>query len=492
LYLSRFSQNICLFNLVYKYIHSYYQNTTSENRLYAEIFHDIASSLHIDNFVVGILFLAGGRTKVETSTDCKKVEHRENSNSEEKVASTHATTKCGVGHSENPNSREAGIEAATMALEKACLEKADLLLTYYTPKYDVAEFLSGLRSVVGSSTRIIGGGSVGIITNDYLAYDGFHAGVLAFSSDTCDIDMYVELGLADNEFLTGANLGRQIRSKSYQNEPNILIMYDSIKEERISLNLATPLVKGLKSTIGNWPSIAGVGMLGDLQFSIAKQIYDDELLIHSANALVLSGNVKMHTTILHGCKPVSDYHTITKTDANVVLEIDNKPATEAIAELLGPNSDKSWEEYPLFITLGVNHGDRFGEFNPKAYTNRLTMAVDQKRNGLIMFEDDLQAGMDFQLMGREVSNFDYIRETTQELFDGFENEKPLFAVYIDCAGRAAAYCGSSGEEAEELQKVLGKDLPLLGMYSGVEIALIEGEFRPLDWTGVLCIFTETP
>jgi len=416
--------------------------------------------------------------------------HSYDSASKEEEVDLRLATRCGVGHSEVSNAKEAGIEAARNALENGCLDQADLLITYYTPKYDVAEFLDGLRTVVGDKTRIIGGGSVGIITNDYLAYDGFHAGVLALSSDTLNIDMYTEPGLADNEFTTGAKLGNKIRNKSYNGKPNVLLMYDAIKEERKSLNLATPLIEGLKSTIGEWPSIAGVGMLGDLQFSIAKQIFDNKLLQHSANALVLSGNVTMHTTILHGCKPVSDYHTITRTDGNVVLEIDGKPATDAIAELLGPETDKSWEEYPLFITLGVNRGDRFADFDPKVYTNRLTMAVDKERKGLVMFEDDLKPGMDFQLMGREISNFEYIKETTELFLKKLNNEKPIFALYIDCAGRAATYCGSSGEEAAELQKVLGSDIPLLGMYSGVELALIEGELRPLDWTGVLCIFTE--
>ena len=48
--------------------------------------------------------------------------------------------------------------------------------------------------------------------------------------------------------------------------------------------------------------------------------------------------------------------------------------------------------------------------------------------------------------------------------------KPFFALYIDCAGRASAYCGSDGEEAAEVQRVLGREIPLLGIYCGVEIA----------------------
>jgi hypothetical protein len=41
------------------------------------------------------------------------------------------------------------------------------------------------------------------------------------------------------------------------------------------------------------------------------------------------------------------------------------------------------------------------------------------------------------------------------------------------------------EEAELLMRYLDPAVPLLGFYSGVEIAPFGGYSRPLDWTGVL-------
>jgi len=45
--------------------------------------------------------------------------------------------------------------------------------------------------------------------------------------------------------------------------------------------------------------------------------------------------------------------------------------------------------------------------------------------------------------------------------------------------------GSCGDQ----RQTVGSRIPLLGMYSGVEIARVKGQVMPLDWTGVLCIFT---
>jgi small ligand-binding sensory domain FIST len=69
------------------------------------------------------------------------------------------------------------------------------------------------------------------------------------------------------------------------------------------------------------------------------------------------------------------------------------------------------------------------------------------------------------------------------------NQDPFFALYIDCAGRTAGFSGSEKEEASIIQKNIGKYVPLLGFYSGVEIAPLMGKSRGLDWTGVLLIFS---
>jgi small ligand-binding sensory domain FIST len=157
--------------------------------------------------------------------------------------------------------------------------------------------------------------------------------------------------------------------------------------------------------------------------------------------------------------------------------------------LLGESSGLGWQDFPLFVTLGVNKGDKYGEFKEEEYANRLCMSVDKERGGLVMFEPDLEEGSEVQLMRRSI-DFQYIGQRAQKLLDGLGDRKPVFALYIDCAGRASAYCGTEGEEAEEVQKVIGSKMPMLGMFSGVEIAKVGNEMQALDWTGVLCVFSE--
>lgn len=210
--------------------------------------------------------------------------------------------RAGVGHSENANSMEAGAEAARAALAQAGTETCDLAMMFSTSKQDPTQLRDGLRSVVGPRTRIIGGYALGVVTADYLGYEGYEVGVAVLSADSGeDIDLFIEGPLPDNEYKVGLALGKQVRSKEYRGEPSIFFMYDSIKERPtagFSLNMATPLVEGLGEGLGTWPPAVGVGMFGDMEGEMGYQWFDDRLEQGAAMAAVFSGGVRIDTMII--------------------------------------------------------------------------------------------------------------------------------------------------------------------------------------------------
>jgi hypothetical protein len=399
--------------------------------------------------------------------------------------------KAGAGYSELEDSFAAGAEAAAAAVSQAALSagtSADLALVFATSKQDPDRLLEGVRSIVGSEMPIVGGYAVGAFTNDRLGYLGYQVGVAVLASPGMKVDVFTEEGLDKRgEREVGAALARRILATRFDGDPNIVLLYDSVKIPQTALNMATTILQGMTEVIGNWPAVAGVGVFGDMQFQPSRTWVGDTVLEQSATALVLSGGVRMDTIILHGCEPSGRYVTITKAEGPVVLEINGRPALQFLTEML---PDTPWEEYPLFVTLGVNKGDKFGPFREDDYANRMTMSVDKERGGLVMFEPDLITGSEVQLMRRSI-DFGYIDRRIDELFSRLDPaRRPFFALYIDCAGRASALCSTDGEEAEVVQAAFtARGIPLLGMYSGVEIAKFGQEVQALDWTGVLCVFS---
>ena len=399
--------------------------------------------------------------------------------------------RAGTGYSVNTTPGDAAAEAARAALAQAGTETCDLAMMFATPLQDPRLLCDGLRSVVGPDTRIVGGTSFGIISSDYLGYQGYEVGVALLSAGAGDdIDLYFEGGLVDNEFNVGVALGKQILSKEYRDEPNVFFMYDAMKcrvADGWTLNMATPLVAGMESALGTWPRTVGYGMFGNLDGDPADLWFDDRIEPGSAAAVVLSGGVRMDTMVMHGCKPASGYHTVTKTDGATVLEIDGIPAVKKLDDLLG--SDQSWHDNPMYVIVGVNRGEKFGPFDEELYQNRQGMAIDHARGGLKMFENDLAEGDEIQVMRRSV-DFGYMEQRVNQLYERIEGRDPVLALYVDCAGRAGAIAGTDEEEAGEIQRLVGSRMPLLGMYSAIEIAKVGDKVRPLDWTGVLCVFSQ--
>jgi hypothetical protein len=398
-------------------------------------------------------------------------------------------TRAGVGYSENPQSEAAGLEAARAAMDRAGISRCDLALLFSTARHDQARLLRAVRSVVGSSAKIAGGGAAGVITNDRLGYEGSQVGVAVVASSSVEIHTFLQPGLTEDEYRVGHALGTQIAKRSFRGKPNLFLMYESVKASTPQgprLNMATPLLEGMESALGSWPAVLGMGLHGDPRWIPALQYFDDGLETQSSLAVVLSGSARMHSMMTSNLKPMSTYRQITNADGPAVLEIEGRPALEVVEDLIG--SDLRWEDYPLAITLGVNGGDRFGEFKEEEYANYLCVAVDRERRALVMSDTFLRPGVEVQFMRRDM-DFKEIRRRADRLVAETGGHNPFLALYVDCAGRSRMYTGSEAEEAEEIQAAIAK-LPLLGLYSGSEITKVGGRVRRLNNAGVLAIFTE--
>lgn len=399
-------------------------------------------------------------------------------------------TRAGVGYSEQASSRDAGAEAAQAALDQGSLDACDLALMFATSKHDPVAFRDGVRSVLGPDARLFGGSAVGVITNEKMGYEGFEGAVAAIACGDMRADLFIEGGLPEREHEVGLALARRIVERGYDERPNLLLLYDIVKRglpgEGLSMNMATPLLAGMGEVLGEWPAVAGAGMIGDMQWNPTFQWFDDRIEHHGAMALVLTGDVQMDTIIMHGCTPATTYKTITKAEGNIVLEFDGRPAIETVAAAFG--ADTSWQEYPLYITLGMNQGDKFGEVRDENYVVRLCMDIDRERGGLVMFGDDMQAGTEVQVMRRTL-DLDYVRRQAEEVFGRLGGRTPFLGVYIDCAGRAGAYCGTDFEEAQGVQEIVGDKMPLIGLYVGCELAKAGPAMQSHNWTGVLSILS---
>lgn len=396
--------------------------------------------------------------------------------------------RAATAYVDEADSRQAGAAATALALASYGSGDVDLALCFHHGRHDGDEVLAGVRTHLPGGTPVVGGTTMGVATNRDLGYEGHQVGIALLGLGGHGAARVVAasgLGL-DGEAAVGARLaaaaGRDVGA--------LLFLYSSIRRglahpEGFSLSFATPLAAALAQGLPREAVIAGAGLIDSHQPQRSHVFGPRGRDPHGAVAVALSGEVRMDVEVLHGCRPTGVYRTITRTDGPVVLEIDGRPALEVADQLVGGVVPR--EEYPLCLIFGVNHGRPFGPFCEEDYQTRLCLAIDEPRGGLVMFEPDLSAGSRVQPM-RVAGDLAYVDERVAALLRRLDGRRPLLALYLDCAGRSALGSGSDEEEAAAVQRALG-DIPLLGVYTGVEVAQVRGVLRPLDWTGVLCVLS---
>ncbi len=398
----------------------------------------------------------------------------------------------GLGHARHADAFAAGRSAARQALAALPDGKPAWALCFAGGQHDADELLRGLRSELGE-LPVLGGCGTGVIHGGGAGCSGYECGLLLFPQGLAPAALLCVDGLDEDETAAGRRLGAGLRELALPPEASVLLLYDSIRSAPPPvLHLGSRLLDGICEGLGaTQPQLWGAGTLADMNLSGSYVFDGQRARRHVAVAVVLPLQLQGHLAIMHGCLPASDFLEITRIEGPRVLELDGRPALQVVEERLGMPRAELLARRPLpALTLGEKHAPAFSPFSEGQYVNRLVVALDPVEESLVLFEADFRAGSRVQLMAYEPWRMiESAREQTRALLADLPAGGAAFALYIDCAGRSTAFSGMEADETTPVRQQLEGLCPLLGLYSGVEIAPFLGRARPLDWTGVLAVFT---
>jgi small ligand-binding sensory domain FIST len=260
------------------------------------------------------------------------------------------------------------------------------------------------------------------------------------------------------------------------------------------MNSLRSILHGIQSVNHSGVPIFGAGILGDFDFAPSSLFCSNGIRANCIMGITFCGDFDIDYIVMHGCMPINGiYHTITKNEGPLILELDGRPAIEIVNDIYG---NRDWQkEIPVKeLTIGVNMGPKYGPYKESNYVNRLIASPDLLKKGILTPEPDWQPGTEIQFMIRD--NEDMLKSTQLSVETLVEQninagKKPLLGFFIDCAGRTSYFSNSLHEEAELVQRVFNQhNVPLFGFYSGLEIAPFFNESRGLEWTGVLVLLVE--
>ena len=377
--------------------------------------------------------------------------------------------------------------AVALCVKQLCDAQPTLLLVFCGGKLVPRSVLDALRANY-PNVDVVGGSAAGAISALGFGYSGMELAVLAFVEPAITPRVLLSLDLLAGEREAGAALGSEVARVAAEGAL-VLLFFDSVAASNpLRLHPASSLVDGFQAALaGRRVELIGGGLLTDMNLSGGWVFTGDDVHNHAAVALVFPPGVRASTVVLHGCRPVSTFMEITRIDGAEVFELDGEPALVVIERMLhlslgGPEG----HDLTLLATLGAKQGDPFAPYDENAYVNRLILTSDREKGSVTLFEPDFILGAKVQIMSRDnLLMLQSVRDGVVSLNRASVAGRRFLNLYIDCAGRASARSGAETEEAEMVLQGLDPAVPLVGFYSGVEIAPFEGYSRPLDWTGVL-------
>jgi len=167
--------------------------------------------------------------------------------------------------------------------------------------------------------------------------------------------------------------------------------------------------------------------------------------------------------------------TVTKSQANVLSEINEQSALDLYKKYLGPDVENlaaSALLFPLALTIQ-------GQSEPIV---RTILSIDEEKKTMT-FAGDIPENSKVRLMR---ANFDKLIDASSKAAENSlkNNQKPDFALLISCVGRKLILGPRTEEEVEAVADAFPEDTTMAGFYS-------YGEISPFNSSGICQLHNQT-
>ena len=262
-----------------------------------------------------------------------------------------------------------------------------------------------------------------------------------------------------SSFEAAAGLAKQLKADTLR---TVLVISDGLNVN------GSELLKGFQSVLGDIPIVGGLAGDGGA-FVKTLQLYNDTVSDNLVIAVGLYGPALITASgALGGWKPYGPPRTVTKSEKNVVFEMDGKPALPLYRMYIGEAFSKGLPGTGLKFPLAViEEGKRDVE------KIRTLLAIDPKNNSLT-FAGNVEEGETVRLCQTNHDRLvDGAGAAANLVMDGLSANKTNqtgLALCVSCVGRKGVMAELVGDEVKLVQQILGPQTSLTGFYSYGELA----------------------
>ena len=262
-----------------------------------------------------------------------------------------------------------------------------------------------------------------------------------------------------NSFEAAASLAKQLKADTLR---TVLVFSDGLNVN------GSELLKGFQSVLGNIPIVGGLAGDGGA-FVKTLQLYNETISDNQVIAVGLYGSALITSSgALGGWKPYGPPRKVTKSEKNVVYEMDDKPALPLYRMYIGEAFSRGLPGTGLKFPLAViEEGKRDVE------KIRTLLAIDSKANSLT-FAGNVEVGETVRLCqtnhGRLVEGAGNAAHLVMDNLGASKTNQAGLALLVSCVGRKGVMAENVGDEVKLVQQILGPQTSVTGFYSYGELA----------------------
>jgi hypothetical protein len=381
------------------------------------------------------------------------------------------TSKAGVGMSRHHNPNVAGREAAEQALEKVGVERPDFIFMFASTGYDQRSMLRAVREATGGAP-LTGCSAEGTINGDDADESNFSVVVTAISSDDLQWTSGLATGLGADSRAVGQRVAQDLLPHLSTDAIGLFVFPDGL------IDYLDDFFAGLE---GNLPRerflpLWGGGAGNNLNLEEPTYQYcDDEVVSDGVAYALLSGEAQASWAISHSMVPMGGERKVTRSQDNVIFEIDGKPAIEVLKEYLPEHAlieDRDWLRYAISLALIFEAPSYMKD---EEYVVRGVPAV-RMADGSINVQTKVQEGTSLWFSSRDkekvATGLDRMARQIKEQIGG---EQPKLVFQFDCATRGKMMFREQEklQLLKEFRQSVGPEVPWAGFYAFGEIGPVE-------------------
>ena len=326
-----------------------------------------------------------------------------------------------------------------------------------TEKLQNTSLLSGIRAAFPPEAQVVGCSTSGEITREGSRDGDVTLTSLNFLTTTIKVECIPVAAMVESK-TAGGILGRALRGEGLK---FVLVLSDGLHVN------GSDVVSGLRAELGDGIVISG-GLAGDgTRFAQTVVIAGAVAREKSLVAVGFYGrDFLARSYSASGWQPFGAFRKVTRSQGNVVYEIDGVNALDVYCKYLGDDAAQlpaSGLLYPLALRVAENDAGLI----------RTLLAVD-KDKGSLTFAGDVPQGAMVRLM--HASHTQLIegagRAACQTMLTG--GPEPEFGLLISCVGRKLVMGTQTDLEIEAVAEQIPHCTVFSGFYSYGEIGFYEG------------------